>query len=329
MKKFVSCIFAILFSLCLSLNLAAESSSQPLEDDVQSLLSGQNCSSSIVANYPLYDYNDTIVAYVFILQPTGYVIIDTLRTIPEFSLENPCPFEISDKTYYFGPLSYFKKVNSQYISVKDNTILNHSDMENLSKSYAEKRYTIVNANKKNRTAVNPYAIPDSKTLGYALRPYSYNTGDICGSTAAAILLMCYQDYIDSRVVAPAHRTSDGVALIKFLAQHIDNNSYPGSTAANVAVGLNYYLKNYRGITNFSASRSASNHFSAVRSQIANGYPIETLVNNAPTYGNHWVVAYGYTYTYAARFMIVNDGWGRMGINIDYQYVVGASWLIKS
>ena len=97
---------------------------------------------------------------------------------------------------------------------------------------------------------------------------------------------------------------------ELLEPNIDG-SEPGSTTEDMVYGLNWYFR-WRGISsNYQALVTHSAPFSYYRPIIDSGRPVIVDLDAHPTYGEHWVVGYGYTIephlgnTY--YYIVANDG----------------------
>lgn len=296
---------------------------------VNSLLQAHDSTSSIEASVPLYDNQDDIVAWGIHLNPTGYIIIDANNSfIIEYSLQNTAPFSGLDKIYYAGPLQYYKKKQSEFVSVRSNESYNY---EELSDDFDKFRSTLCSDFHQEFSQNRQARILTTHTIPGELRKYSYNPNGICGSTAAAIFLMYYRDYPDSWMVPSWHDTEDGISLIKLLEPNIDG-SVPGSTTEDMVYGLNWYFR-WRGISSsYQALVTHSAPFSSYRPIIDSDRPVIVDLNAHPTYGEHWVVGYGYTIephlgnTY--YYIVANDGWGSNGVEISMKFVGDIVYLNK-
>lgn len=81
--------------------------------DIHQFLLDNNLNATVKEIIPLFDYDDSVVAFLHVLQPTGYIIIDSSEgNLIEFSLENESPFSKgeSEKFYYGGPIGVMCQV---------------------------------------------------------------------------------------------------------------------------------------------------------------------------------------------------------------------------
>ena len=259
----------------------------------------------------LYNQNDEEVAYFYPGIYTGYLIVDadTLKPI-EFSPENSLDFfdNTQRKYYYGGPLNYFYEQDGNIIS-KTGAVVEKQDLyfENKAKSFTVSNFEAINRTRSSNIRIS-----------HVPRNYSYNPNGICGSTAVAILLMYYDDYISDSYVASNYEVSGtGEALIKMLVPYIDGFT-PGSTANDMVSGLNLYLVS-RGLSRNAQLLSKAN----IATPFSSDKPVLIDLDNHPTYGEHWVVGYGYNrYQDGAttfKMYIVVNGWGNSGVYIDEDY----------
>lgn len=156
---------------------------------------------------------------------------------------------------------------------------------------------------------------------YVFRTYSYNPNGICGSTAAAIFLMYYDDHINDNYIPTAYESSGtGEKTVKYLKNYIDGST-PGSSYSDMKSGLNNYLST-RGFSQTATILSTSN----VLGPIGNNRPVIVGISGHPTYGNHWVIGYGYNRyvegTTTTYMIVVSNGWGSTGVYINRTYCDG-------
>ncbi len=259
----------------------------------------------------LYNQNDKEVAYFYPGINNGYLIVDadTLKPI-EFSHENSLDFfnDTKRKYYYGGPLNYFYEqgeniISSTGVSVKKQDL----NFENKAKSFTVSNFEEINK-----------ARSSNIRISHVPRNYSYNPNGICGSTAAAILLMYYDDYVNDAYVASGYEVSGtGEKLIKMLVPYIDGST-PGSTASDMVSGLNKYLGS-RGLSKSAKLLSKAD----IATPFSSNKPVLIDLDKHPTYKEHWVVGYGYNRykegTTTFRMYIVVNGWGKTGVYIDEDY----------
>lgn len=266
----------------------------------------------------LYGANEQIVANFFRLKDGGYIIIDCQNNdYVEYSTESENLFIINpDKKYYYGgALNYFEEESTNTIrEVTTDNIVN-------------KKIAVLEQNNEdvemNVDIAQPYVVfppgSFSRKLSYNPRTYDTNKTGICGSTASAILLAYYYDHINKIYVDKSLITSNGVALTNKMKSYIEPST-PGSTYTSLPRGLNNYLSS-RGLVKTAKKINLKEGAEKIYS---NKQPIIAGVTNHPTYGEHWVVAYGFTMkSLLVQSYIVNNGWGQNGIVINAKYLDGA------
>lgn len=270
----------------------------------------------------LYDKNDTVIAYFYELEPVGYIIIDSITygTIEYSTVTNNKYINDKSRVYYYsGPLSYFEASSLSDVEITDckshkKTLKNKIDF--ISKTSLKDEIENLSTD-----AISTYAAPTF--LPYATQPYDTNIGDICGATAAAIMLEYYYSHIDSTIVYSDNITSDGQALTNLLAEYIPANA----SVFHVDLGLDDYLKsvfNTRSASHVTLLNIITSPTAKMQYCIANEEPCIIGLTGHPTYGEHWVVATGYDIT--LEFATINDGWGNRGIQVKYSYIDSCVYL---
>ena len=284
----------------------------------------------------LLDENENTISYCFFLDPAGYVIIDTNAEVVEAAFESTASYEAlinqDENIYYAGPLSYYTKEAFKY----NNVVTQEEVPTNIVNISISEFTDTVNTASQHATydaVVTPNYITTNKLSG-TLQTYSYNTGVICGSTAAAIMLMYYRDYRDSWVVPSWHDTPTGQSLIELIRPEINGDPPQGAFCSDVVRGLNFYFR-WRGIADqysstWTTASNSSTTYNLIKSLITSNKPVELLINDHPTYGNHFVVAHGvekelhgstYYYIYAG------DGWGSNNVLISFRYLRQLAYII--
>ena len=278
----------------------------------------------------LYNHDDEVIAYYYSLIPKGYVICNTSGDIIECSIDNAKTIT-NKKTYYVEPTVLCNKSGDKFINLSNGNVYNESVIVTKSTSFTKKINDIdmLDIGSSQQTEMVQPRARAYNTLSGTCRTYSFNPTGICGSTAAAIFFMYYNDHIDDYMVLSSYETSDGVSLITLLEPHIDGEE-PGSNTTDLVSGMNWYLR-WKGQANSYTAISTTNiSYSSYRSIIDSGRPVIIDLNSAPTYGEHWVVGYGYELYVRANasyeYYIVNDGWGSNSVFILSDYVGDAVYL---
>ncbi len=282
---------------------------------------------------PLYDIGDKVIAYYYETSPTGYCIVDSFGNIIECAFDKRK--EITDeKIYYLSPTVLCSKENNNYINIENNNVEKVNEKSNFGDTINEiaQKYKPTSKDATSNNVIKPILTnANYNKLEGTCRTYKYNPDGRCGSVASAILLMYYNDYIDDYMVLSSYETSDGVSLINLLVPHIEGNDpVNGSVTKEVVSGLNWYLRWKGRSEKYVAKSTTSISQSAYMSIINSGRPAIIDLNKAPTYGEHWVVGYGYDrYIRTDRtyfYYIVNDGWGSNSVLILSDYVGDAVYL---
>ena len=343
MKKFIAIIMSILIVGCClvtpasATNISKEKNNFITErvEDFVSSRKGEDF--TIKAIKPFLDEEENVISYCYFLEPVGYVIIDTGAEVVEAAFDNTASYKalISQEgnIYYAGPLNYYTRNNSCYNNIMTKEAVPENAVAVSINEFTDTISTSVSYNAVNTNALSRGSITTDKLTG-TLRRYSYNTGVICGSTAAAIMLMYYRDYRDSWVVPSWHDTSTGQSLIELIRPEINGDPPQGAFCSDVVRGLNFYFR-WRGIADqysatWSSGSVSATTYNAIRSLITANKPVEILINDHPTYGNHFVVAHGvekeihgstYYYIYAG------DGWGSNNVLISFRYLRQYAYII--
>ncbi len=290
---------------------------------------------NIVKVVELYSDTNFSVATYLEFSPTGYMIIDNVSELPiEFSEDKVTSFISTSvgKVYYGGPLEYYIKDSTGYTD----EFGNKQDIQTFESRYetSYKEYFNDMSMDKSQSLNNTYS--DFYAPGYSLIPnYSYNPDGICGSTAAAMLLMYHDKYTNNYYVPSSLESSNGISFIEHLVPYIDG-AVPGSTISDAVNGLNSYL-NDQGFVSTAYFRSSYS--------LNKGVAMLGLTGGSK-YREHWGVAYGIreyyginpssasimnsdtqlneTATYTTVIMV--DGWGSKKVFIDMQYIDCALYL---
>lgn len=261
----------------------------------------------------LHDKNDNIIAYFYKSNTIGYLIVNALTNKPiEYSNEINRNFfdDIEKKYYYDGPFAYYVEETATTIKgIKDETI----DKSELS-------FVV----EYNNFEANSFKKLDARALTqttYTPRNYSYNPNYICASTASAILLMYYNDHVNTNYVPTAYEsTGTGEKTVKYLVPYI-NPYNRGATIAEIKSGLNKYLKD-RGLSQTATILASSE----VQLPIGSNRPVIIGVKGHSKYKDHAMVAYGYNRysegTSTIYMLMVVDGWGSTGVYVDRDYCIG-------
>lgn len=127
--------------------------------------------------------------------------------------------------------------------------------------------------------------------------------------------MYYDEQYNDNIVDDSNENED---FVDVLIPYIEGDA-PGSTTSELKNGINDYLSDMM-ISDYEATSTTSFSFSRIQSNI--GYDRPTIVDtdNDPTFGEHWLICYGYFdgTMEGDDYIIVNNGWGDndIWVNID-------------
>ena len=351
------CFAVFVFNL-FSVNLMAldlidsKNEMQDATNSVNRLISVLDENRVVNTSYPLYGSNNDIVGYCFLLSPIGYVITSTNSAVVEASFEDCKSYQMlkelsNDMVYYAGPMSYYRKTNNEYVNVLTQNIMAVDSFEQSVNAYIAKTSVDAKESLSTTSTVQPASVILRYDIEGTLRSsISYNPTGICGATAAAILLMYYYDYKNQNIVPDEYVSTDAVSLIQYLVPsiHGDISNPTGAILEDVRDGLDLYFLDmeistvnlgsnigYETVTNLTYLENSLNHtYLDMKAEITSDRPIIVMLNGAPTYGNHFVVAHsvmqdasGGTY-----YIYANDGWGSNNVLINIEYAVGYVCLNK-
>lgn len=326
MKKLLTGLLSV--ALCFSVSVPAFAvSTPPAEYSVPEYLSefiaNRNEDASISQVVPMYDAEDTIIAWLYVLNPVGYVVEDASHEIVvEFSFSSSFDYTEGDTLYYGGPTQFYQEDSGTFYNIKSNATVSDSEVTERSSTFAATTASLIES-------ADSTPSPLAHTPPYSLdadefQLYDYNPDGRCGSVAAAILLAYYNDNGYSGLVSSTHYNSDK-KFTDYLKPHIESlDDEQGSTTSDLVSGLNWYLQQKNFDSKLSAYSKSNGSFSTYTGKIDGGDPVILDLDAAPTYGEHWVVGYGYDYDQFVvqynQFAIVDDGWGDVDININWKYV---------
>ncbi len=321
MKKVMSLIISLVLAFSLSVPVFAADDNNT--ERITQFIQNRNENASITNIVPMYDTNDTIIAWLYILDPIGYVVEDSSHEIIiEFSMTSTFEYN-SNKLYYGGPTQFYTKAADTFSNIKSDTTMSVVEVSESTSNFTNRVNEILTS-KSNGIAplanTPPYSLDKNK-----FQTYDYNPDGRCGSVSAAILLSWYNDNGYSNLVSSS-MYSNAETFTNYLTPHIEGltSSSSGSSTADLVSGLNWYL----GVKNFSKKLSAvslsNGSYSTYIKKIDANTPVILDLDAAPTYNEHWVVGYGYDYDQIIikynEFAICNDGWGNLDININWKYV---------
>lgn len=325
MLKKILVLFITLSFLCPSVIKESYTLSKYSDETnyVKSFLISIKKDSNISEPIELSNFNNSLEALAFNIDSGGYIILNTNDyNIVEMSFDNSSPYDKNDSNYYNGPLQYYAKENDKYISIMDNNIVNIENIETF--YHTKKEPYLISLKKQNLSTYDiSRSLDVEKHLNGSLSQW-YVSGNNCGSIACAIMMKYYDAYIDGNYVDSAYESKNN--LIALMQQYVGSGS---TMYSSIVGGLTQYFfnKNINNTCNVSSGFS----FSLLMSKINNNRPLIYLMQNHPSYGNHYVIAHGYFNSdINGKYMIINDGWGRnnVWINSNNTYVYKTIYLGK-
>lgn len=326
---------------------------------------------------PLYNNFDEIVGFYFDGIFNGYAIISIEGELVEYTDNSEInEFDNDDglKSYYSGPGEYYLEDTSsnKLVDLESNKKILKKEIQtfnvksesnlNADESTQENNINVTN-NKKSVTISYPDGTKDSngnttytdtffKTLTlqskgnllHDTRFFSYNTDGTCGSTASAIFIYYYYDYISSLYIKNSNyigytntKQQNFVNHFKYLL----NDDGNGTGYTEVENGIDKYLKsigasnNCTYVTTYNITTSP---LTKIMECINSKKPCIIGLDEDPTYGNHWVVGVGYARYYGVNgttrgyvnFVKVNNGWyttkSQNIVYVNYKYIDGVLYL---
>lgn len=271
----------------------------------------------------LYNSEEEVVACLYELNPTGYVIAcPNTREVIEYSQEDH-GFIInnSEHYYYGGPLSYFKrvKIEESFVAVdlKTGEQIMISEIPNIEKGVNIEGITLDNF------LITPRA-NSVDSLDYGTVAYEYMPINGCGATASGIMLKYYDTHISGSYIPSSLESSNGKLVIDAIYNRMSSPT-DGSTYAELRNALNIYLKQYYKAQ--SVVSVTSGWASRIKTQISANKPCILGLTSHPTYKEHWVVVTGYNLNASnSGTYTVNDGWGHTGIQVNSSYTDGCIYF---
>lgn len=265
----------------------------------------------------MYDF-DSIPHYLYIdYGNSGYLVFDIINSMIVESSPTSLLIKniiLSNDVFYNGPLSYYSKEGTYFTDLYSGIKIHEEDAKTV---------------KINENLVTQYQINTENSLvksntDYTVRisgsvpNYSYNPNGICGSTAAAMWLRYMDINVSNNYVPSNLESTNGVSLIQHLVPLIDGDT-PGSTPEQLRAGLQSYL-NIRGINRIIYNTAWNS--TTFKNIISQNTPVIVDLDSDPTYGEHWVVAYGYYVRSSPNisYIIVNNGWGNTNVHINPSYI---------
>ncbi|GCF93523.1 hypothetical protein NRIC_14140 [Enterococcus florum] len=148
------------------------------------------------------------------------------------------------------------------------------------------------------------------------------SGFLCGTYASSVLLAYYQDYIDEQILPVDVRrkgTSSNRTMIPQLKPYLQPIDAP-TMPVQISFGLCRFFAHVN--SPYRSRFTSVGAWQRAVKRISEGKPVMVGVLKVlgSTYGNHWVVAYGFYESAAGkRYYKIHDNWG------NYQKIIPASW----
>ena len=269
----------------------------------------------------LYDTDNVVKYLCFLVEPSGYVIVDVEHDIvlEGGTYDNTFITDVEKDYYYLGPLMYYEKSDDGYVDLCSGNLMEEDAVVEIENYMNNKMEEVYEVQIQENELVGPLSNTEySVYISGTLPNYSYNPTGICGSTAAAMYLEYLDNYTSTNYVPASLESSNGETLIRALIPYIER-TIPGSYPIDVKSGLNWYYSDY-GISD--SATKATYTSTRFKSVINSNTPVIVDLDSHPTYNDHWVTAYGYYIgtSSTVSYIIVNNGWGSRGVHINPSYI---------
>lgn len=266
---------------------------------VEEMLVDSGYSGNTFETYILHN-NENIPTYTLGVSENGYIIVEN-ETLVAHEYGEGNPYENAKGfLYYAGPLNYY--------CMENNTMTNLMSLEIASKIPLSLSITpIIDSGDISTQSVVENGI--TKVTNYKnylqRRAFGYNSNGYCGAIAVQIVLNYLELQSGNDFVHSTHQ-SELLTTTSYSA-----STYPKAAAmlthlVNVCgIGSNVSINtlisgfsNYVNITNIadksiSATWTINPSTTTIKNKITGNRPVILLTQGHPTYGNHYLVAYGY------------------------------------
>ncbi len=352
MKKLVTVTFIILLITSIfSINLTAEQSdiepylNKEVINEIENTMKRFEGREITVINFEiLYDVNYNPSYLLVEFDEKGYAIFTRENLIlSEYSMEIDSPYKnMSGYKLYLGANNYFSvpslisRLNNKY-----NTDIISANEDMLSKTNSDSK----RSNLPNPDEISWGGISESRMQRYnwgqfELYQYVDENGTIwgiCGTVAATMLLAYYDDYFNNSIVIDAARpqfSSKPGRLYEVMWYRIDLEHPTGTWPWDLVAGINQYFAEYNGLDGWHSYRAqydTAPTMIKVKPKLIEGKPVILGLLQALgsiDYGDHWVLAYGYSTDILNDYYKVVDGWANPNdsmIGYNYKKVVNKSW----
>lgn len=265
--------------------------------------------------YTLYN-NENIPSYTLGVSENGYIIVENeTLVIHEYGEGNPYE-NANGSLFYSGPLNYY--------NVEKNTITNLTTMEIENEMLTSLSITpIIDSGDISTQSVVEDGV--TKVTNYKnylqRRSFGYNSNGVCGAIAVQIVLNYLElqsgkDFVhsthQSELLTTTSYSASAYPKTAAMLTHLVSTCGIGS---NVSINtLTSGFSNYVNITNIADKSIAANwtinpSTTTIKNRIYGNRPVILLTQGHPTYGNHYLVAYGYKTDSSGNIMwMVHTGW---------------------
>lgn len=364
-KRIVSSLISLTLALSLAPNIFGSSdtyqNSSELPSFVEYLIEEEQM-GDVIATHELLSSDENIVAYCLDFE-NGYLIYDINGEVVEYCEDSKSPLDgLTQDVYFTGPFSYYTESDGIYTNSLSGEVINYDDLSDQSSNMAEildveskmleeidNDDIIVSEEIGNvGTSISPMGVKTTTTqegeytrvkeaLTDKPRCFDYYTDKSCGAVAVTTLLFYYNDYINSNILKTTYSSNPRSLYDYLLNNHIPlNASYSqiqsGLTTAFPKISNDTYRVNIVDGTrdsNAAVGQTWGNYKYLLKTR---AIPAILLLQEHPSYGNHWVVSYGVIayYTSSGKFhkrqYVVNNGFQKNDVKIGCSYVDGFIYL---
>lgn len=290
----------------------------------------------------LYNTSDEVIAYLCMLSPSGYAVYDPIyKNILEFSLEENQKFS-EEKHYYIGVTQIYTKeqLDQMLSNIPDAQTAARSDSYTTEDFYFKKP----DLKETESTSGNGSYPGVGESISHTPRLYNCNNRNnysyldivadskgVCGSLACAVVIAYIDDYVDDNYCDNNYKNSGsiedntyGIDLVKEIVSYLE----PKKGDATLLWKLNDYLKS-RGVSETIHLDALTGHLGMAKKQAARDEPYILGVAeflDSP-YDDHWMVGIGWITTMNESYVIVYDGLGNNGVQINLG-TIATNWYIN-
>ena len=309
MKKFKKIISFILCFTMLLASLTKQIKAIDIIDNtvlvinneiVEELLVDSGYSGNNFETYILYN-NESIPTYTLGLSENGYIIVENATlAIHEYGEGNPYE-NANGSLYYAGPLNYYTKENNIMTDLTTMGIVSEMAASlSISPEINNDNVSVQSTTVNGLTRVTNYYSYIQR------RSFGYNSNGVCGAIAVQIVLNYLElqsgnDFVHSTHQSELLSTNTSYSSSRYsraatMLTHLVNVCGIGSNVSFLSLvnGVSRYAE-VTNIANTSigATYAISPSTTTIKNRIYGNSPVILLTQGHPTYGNHYLVAYGY------------------------------------